>query len=112
MFRLIRRCFQMNAAASMPQDGIIRNAPLMGHQYDTEQGLILETDVAWGIMCSQALHNHVNPTCDATPRGDWYDTAYEDPESIDLDNGGMPLNHNYYTSMYTEGIKFIWHGKL
>ena len=93
----------MNEAA---QGSIIRNAPLMGHQYDTEQGLILSTDTAWGIMCSQAFHPYVN-TSDATPRGDWYETSYEDADSIDLSNGGMPLNHNYKKSMYTEGLKWI-----
>ena len=103
MLKLLRLCFQMHEVA---QGSIIRNAPLMGHQYDAGEGLYLSADAAWGIMCSQALHPYVN-TSDATPRGDWYDTSYEDAESIDLNNGGMPLNHNYYTSMYTEGVKYI-----
>ena len=103
MFALWRRCFQRTTTT----DGMfIRDAPLMNHTYDTEQGLIVSADHYWGIMASQGLHGY-RETCDERRPNDWFNTQYEDAVSIDVKRGGMSINHDYTTSMYTEGTKYI-----
>jgi len=102
--------------------GMLRNVPLMG-QYDAGAGVHLDPQVAFAIDASQALRESIRaPEQHDMREGDEYppydghhNEAYEESEqTIQWSTGGMPLNHKYTKSMFTEGVKWYCNetGKL
>jgi len=97
-----------------PRGCILRNVPLMG-QYDTGDGIHLDAPQAFAVDATQALRDSIRvPPQQAMQDGYEYptyeehrDEEYEQTShTIQWSNGGMPVDHNYTKSMYTEGVKW------
>ena len=82
---------------------MLRNVPLMG-QYDAGDGVHLEAQTAWGIDAAQALRGSIEGSS-GIDEGVWVDYE-EGPYTIRRSSGGMPLDHAYTKSMFTEGAKW------
>ena len=102
---VFRRCLRQNRE----HDGMfIRDAPLMNRSYDTGNGITVDVDLFFGIRASQALHGYREPTVGMVGGdNDWWNAQYDEEVDIDVRRGGMRINHNYRTSMFTEGTKYI-----